>query len=387
MKTHKRLLKESVWVVGGRVLGIATAIGSNVVLARLLAPADFGLYFVLASILTFATLAGMFGLNTALVRWVSEGIGLGDLAQVKRILKRGTWLATVTLSVGGLCCLAFVQAWGQRLFEIANTQWIAPLLLISVIAWGIIQLCAALLRSFHDSRWSIMLTGQFGGPLSNLLLMTLSLALFIAWSGLSLTQAMLSSAISLCVVAPLALGVTYSIGRRRLTELTGKPLSASAADVPATALLSVCLPLMLTQCLSYITGQADIWIGGALVAPEDMALYGAARRLMLLIGIPMQLVNLTVIASIAELRAQNKNAELQGILRTAATLAALPALLVSIPILTFPAEILSLLFGAYYAQGATVLRLLCIGQNRLCLRGRSGVNADDGRPTDESSVG
>jgi O-antigen/teichoic acid export membrane protein len=67
MATEKRLLRESVWVVGGRVFGIATAIGSNVVLARVLKPADFGSYFVLASILTFATLAAMFGLNAALV--------------------------------------------------------------------------------------------------------------------------------------------------------------------------------------------------------------------------------------------------------------------------------------------------------------------------------
>ena len=49
---------------------------------------------------------------------------------------------------------------------------------------------------------------------------------------------------------------------------------------------------------------------------------------MLLIGMPMQLVNLTVIASIAELRAQGRLDDLQRILRLAATVAALPALLV-----------------------------------------------------------
>ncbi len=174
-RTQKRLLKESVWVIGGRVFGIATAIGANVVLARVVSPADFGSYFVLASILTFASLVAMFGLNTGLVRFVSEGIGIGDLGQVTLALRRGTGLALIALISGALLCWLFVRYWGQDLFQIPDAETIAPLLAVSVIAWGVIQLCAALLRSFHDSRWSILLTGQFGGPLCNTLFMVLIL--------------------------------------------------------------------------------------------------------------------------------------------------------------------------------------------------------------------
>lgn len=365
-RTQKRLLRESVWVVGGRVFGIATAIGSNVVLARVVSPADFGSYFVLASILTFATLAAMFGLNTGLVRFVSESIGLGDTQQAKKTLRRGAAIAGATLLVGALLVWVFVQLWGEQLFNIASAATIAPLLAISVIAWGVIQLTAALLRSFHDSRWSILLTGQFGGPLCNCLFVVMIVALYWAWAPVSLFSAMLCSAISLCVVTPLALRSLLSIGRQRLNELESAQENVQENPGPNaitwTMLLAVCWPLMLTQCLSYVTGQADIWIGGASVSHEDMALYGAARRLMLLIGIPMQLVNLTVIASIAELRAQNKHQELQRILRSAATMAAIPALLVSIPIIVFAGPILSLLFGPFYAGGANILRILCVGQ-------------------------
>lgn len=361
-RTQKRLLRESVWVVGGRVFGIATAIGSNVVLARVISPADFGTYFVLASVLTFATLAAMFGLNTGLVRFVSESIGVGDLHQVKLVLRRGSILACVALVMGALICWAFVLLWGRQLFKIADAATIAPLLAISVVAWGVIQLCAALLRSFHDSRWSILLTGQFGGPLCNSLFVVFVVALYLFWAPVSLVSAILCSTIALCVVMPLAWWALISTSHQRMAELVDSQVHPASSGISWNALMVVCWPLMLTQCLSYITGQADIWIGGASVAPEDMALYGAARRLMLLIGIPMQLVNLTVIASIAELRAQNKHQELQRILRSAATMAAIPALLVSLPILVFAGPILSLLFGPFYAGGANILRVLCVGQ-------------------------
>jgi O-antigen/teichoic acid export membrane protein len=154
----------------------------------------------------------------------------------------------------------------------------------------------------------------------------------------------------------------YSVGKSRLIELAGTESTTQKTALSWASLLVVCWPLMLTQCLSYVTGQADIWIGGAAVSHEDMGLYGAARRLMLLIGIPMQLVNLTVIASIAELRAQNQHQELQRILRSAATMAAIPAVLLSVPIIVFAGPILELLFGPFYAGGANLLRLLCIGQ-------------------------
>ncbi len=203
------------------MVGIATAIGSNVVLGALIPPADFGLYFILASVLTIRDPRGaMFGLNTGLVRFVSESIGVRDLHQVRRVLRQGSLLSAVALVAGAGPVLAFVHFLGQPLFEIPMCAWVAPLLAISVIAWGVIQLCAALLRSFHDSRWSILLTGQFGGPLCNSLFVTLIVTAYILWPPLNLKVAVLASAIALCIVMPLALKALFSVGKRRLMELT-----------------------------------------------------------------------------------------------------------------------------------------------------------------------
>ncbi|EMI40912.1 lipopolysaccharide biosynthesis protein [Rhodopirellula sp. SWK7] len=357
--TQKRLFRESVWVVGGRLLGIATAIGLNVVLVRVLPPADVGVFFVLGSIITFAAIVAMFGMHTALVRFVSERIGVGDARGAAAALKQGTKLAIFAITIGSLLSAGFLYFAGEPLFGLQHLEVIAPLVALSVFGAAAIQLCASLLRSFHDSRFSILLTGQFGGPLCNLLFigLTIGLSLFVV---MSLQQVMLFCAISLCVLTPIAVIVLYRVGKARLREIDSNAQVTEA--LPMSVLMVACLPLMLAQSLSYITGQADIWIGGAIVNHDELALYGAARRLMLLIGMPMQLVNLTVIASIAELRAQGRLDDLQRILRFAATLAALAAFAVCIPLLLFPAQITSFIFGEYYADGALVLRILCVGQ-------------------------
>ncbi|MCM2370996.1 lipopolysaccharide biosynthesis protein [Aporhodopirellula aestuarii] len=358
-RTQKRLFRESVWVVGGRLLGIGTAIGLNIVLVRVLPPADVGMFFVLATILTFAATIAMFGLNAALVRFVSERIGLGDAQGAVAALRQGAKLAFAAITVGSLLSLVFLYFAGEQLFGVQHLETIAPLVALSVFGAAAIQLCASLLRSFHDSRFSILLTGQFGGPLCNLLFIGLTIACSLLVV-LTLEQVMMFCAISLCVLTPLAVMVLYRIAKVRLAQL--EPTGQVSSGLPMSVLLVACLPLMLTQSLSYITGQADIWIGGAIVEHDELALYGAARRLMLLIGMPMQLVNLTVIASIAELRAQGRLDDLQRILRFAATLAAIAALAVCLPLIAFPAQITSFIFGSYYASGATVLRILCIGQ-------------------------
>ncbi|QDV10208.1 Polysaccharide biosynthesis protein [Rosistilla oblonga] len=358
-RTGKRLFRESLWVVGGRLLGIGTAIAINVVLARVLPPSDVGVFFLLASILTFAGYVAMFGLNAAMVRFVSERIGVEDVRGAEAALRQGAKLAVASIVIGSLLCFVFLYFAGEQVFGVDNLSVLAPLVALSVLGSATIQLCASLLRSFHDSRLSILLTGQFGGPLCNLLFIGLTVGSCLLFAP-TLEQVMIFCAGSLCLLTPFAIFCVHRIARARLSQIEQSDQPSHV--LPMATLLLVCLPLMLTQGLSYITGQADIWIGGAIVDHEELALYAASRRLMLLIGMPMQLVNLTVIASIAELRAQGRLQDLQRILRSAATLAAVAALLVCVPIMIFPGEIAAFIFGPYYAGGATVLRILCIGQ-------------------------
>jgi O-antigen/teichoic acid export membrane protein len=359
---RSRLLRQGAWVVVGRGLGIGTAMAISVILARVLPPGDVGVFFLLASILSFTSFLAMFGLNAGMIRFVSESLGLGDTQQARTALRLGLRVAGVSIVSVSLVCWLFMGLWGSTLFGIPHAGVLVPLLAVSVIASAALQLCASILRSFHEACLSTLLTGQFGGPLSNLMFLALLLiAALIA--GPTVTTAMSLNAISMFALLPAAVAIVIRIGRASFRQYgSANTLPVESQPLALSTLLAVCLPLTLTQGLSYLTGQSDIWIAGSLVSHDQVALYGAARRLMLLIGMPMQLVNLTVVATIAELRAQGRLAELQRILRTTATLATLPALFVLVPLLFAPGEIASLVFGAYYRDSGTALRLLALGQ-------------------------
>src|SRR5262249_51490926 len=109
-------------------------------------------------------------------------------------------------------------------------------------------------------------------------------------------------------------------------KLRNRIAAADCDQVPdLQAILQVCLPLLLIQLLSFVAIKADVWIAGACVADNEVAYYAAARRLMLLVAMPLQMASATIVPSIAELHAEQKLGQLQRMLQLAAATAVLPA--------------------------------------------------------------
>lgn len=135
--------------------------------------------------------------------------------------------------------------------------------------------------------------------------------------------------------------------------------------------LMTCIPLMLVQCVTFTSTQADLWIAGANCLPDQVSLYAAARRLMLMIVLPLQMVNFLIAGSIAELRAQGRLKELEMLLRRAAGIAAIPSLLGLLLVLVAGGPIMQLLFGEFYRAAALPLAILGVGQAVLAWAGAS----------------
>ncbi|WP_238397728.1 lipopolysaccharide biosynthesis protein [Anatilimnocola aggregata] len=340
-------------------MGIGTAIIIDMVVTRLLTPSDAGVFFLLANVLAFGAVVGMFGLNTAMVRFVSEGIGLKSPSEAREALRAGWSIAAISIPCMVAVCLITMWFWGIHVLHIPNPTVLLPLLGLCLLAFPLLQLISGVLRSFHDSRVATLLTGQFGGPACHVVFLTMLVAAALV-SKPTVATALGLSALSMLLMIPLALWYLSRISSARIAEM---PAESRTTPRPMVGiLLAACLPLVLSQLFSFCTGFGDMWVAGSMVSHEDLALYAASRRLMLMIGMPMQLVNLTVIASIAELRAQGKNVELQRLLRGAATLAAIPAIGALVALVTFPGQIAALIFGPFYATAAPILVLLSLGQ-------------------------
>jgi O-antigen/teichoic acid export membrane protein len=348
----RRLLSGGAWAIGGRIATVFTALATNVLLARLLSPQDFGFYFLAFSVAGVGTLLGSLGLEEAVVRFVAESIGLDQFAKARRVLRRTLVLGVLGALGAGATYLFLGPVVGDDLFHaptlVAATELIAGWIVVLTLQ----LLLGGVFRSFHDIRLYTVFNGLATGVF-------LTASLGVLW--------WLRPHTTLTTVLLLAVGsasVNVILGswimRRKVARLPGR--GGEDQILGAGALMRVALPLSVTNLTILVLTQADLWILGAFRPAEEVAIYGAAARAVVLVAMPLLVVNTVLAPTIAEMYAQGRKRELERILRAAATVAGIPAFLALAAFILFGGPILGLVFGDYYREGATILALLSLAQ-------------------------
>jgi O-antigen/teichoic acid export membrane protein len=220
------------------------------------------------------------------------------------------------------------------------------------------MLLAETFRGFHDIRLASIFSGLASGGLAANILLTICLGLLWWVNG----QAALPTVL-LLTVGCLSISVMMGswILRHRMMSL---PSGGAQTRTGYGDVLRMAWPNLITNLtiLALELGMIDIWILGAVRPEEDVALYGAAARAVILLPLPLSIVNAVVAPLIAEMYAQGKKRELERTLRATATLAGIPAFFVLVAFILLGRPVLGLVFGDYYQGAATVLILLSIGQ-------------------------
>jgi O-antigen/teichoic acid export membrane protein len=131
--------------------------------------------------------------------------------------------------------------------------------------------------------------------------------------------------------------------------------------------------MFVTSAMLIVISQADLWIVAKFLPTEQVAIYGAAVRLVQLVMVPMLVVNAVLPPFVASLYREGRLAELEGVVRLAAAAGFLPALCIWLVFSLAGVPILELLYGPHYRAGATTLALVSAGQVLNGLAGGSAV--------------
>ena len=352
------MLSGGAWAFVGKVFTALAQLAATALLARLLSPQDMGAYFLAFSVVTVGSMMGTVGMGQAGVRFVAQSVGLKQYARTRRVV--GMTVAVGALgSLGvGFAYLLFGPALGSDLFRapalVATTGLVAGWVTVTSLQY----LLAETFRGLRDIR----LTFVFGGSVSGggflagtIVIVGLSLLLFLRG------HSTLSLVVSLAAASGLTSTLLAGWALRRKVALL--PQSHTYERPVALAeLLRVAGPLLVTQLTVAALAQSDIWILGAFRPQEELAVYGAAARVVLLVAMPLQMANVVVEPLIAEVYAQGRKQVLENMLRAAGTLAGFPAFLGVVGLVLLGGPILGVFYGPYYRDGATVLAILSLGQ-------------------------
>jgi O-antigen/teichoic acid export membrane protein len=206
---------------------------------------------------------------------------------------------------------------------------------------------AEVFRGLHDIRLAVFLDGV----LASVLLALFILVLYLQGITLEYWSAVLVSL--LAAATSLFFGSLQFWRRRKVFRGDG--------GIPRREVVGISAPLFVTTLANYAINNFSLWIVAANLPADEVAVYGAAWRLVNLIALPITLMNMTVNPVIAGLNASNEKQKLQLALRGTATLAAIPAFVVVLGFIFFGSDILSLVFGSIYSDGSGVLVILSLG--------------------------
>lgn len=365
-----RLLSGSIWALAGRVLLAIVGLALNALLGRLLAPQDLGAFFLAFSVVSFFAVLSSLGLTTTVVRFVAENMGLGQPERARDIVVKSLLLSVSAATLVAVAYAIFGSTLASRIFGAPALAAIGGLTAAWILTLTLQSLLAETFRGFHDIRLAAVFSRSaagFGSLMAGALL-TMSLAtLWVLGERVALRELMLLTVCS----GGISVAVAGWLLVNRVKKLPVTPKREKTTGF--SPILAATWPILVADVTLLALTQADIWVVGAFRGPEEVAIYGAAARLVALVVMPLLIVQAVVPPVIAEKHAQGRNEELQKVLRTTATLAGIPAFLVLLCFLLFGGEILGVVFGGYYAQGAVILAALSLGQLASVWTGPCGI--------------
>lgn len=344
------MLSGGMWVISNRVLVALTQVASLAILTRLLSPDDMGVYFIIANFVVVASVFVQLGLQTVVIKRTAESLETGDRDSVTGGIQTCLLLVLVSASVFAILFAAGLGDWlAHEVFKSALFGSVLLPVCLWVVFQAVQRVAGEAFRGLHDMRMAAIFGGMFSGLASTLLLVGIVLvkgSCSLEQAALVFMSAMFLSFISAFIV---------------LHRKTG--LFSRWVALDFKLILTLALPTLFASLANIVLTRADIWILGMYVEDTDVALYGAAARIALLLGTPLLIAAAVLSGTIAQLNVRDERKRLQRIVQMIPTVLAIPAFVLISLCFFLGDQILLIIYGSEYYQAAwPVLNILALGQ-------------------------
>ena len=319
------------------------SIAYQVIIARRLGPAAFGLLVLALAISKLFAEGSDLGLDYGVLRFGGIAHGAGDAGQFRAVL-RPALLGSLLVGVIAGTVLAAGSALTARLFDKPGLSPVLVPLALSVPFTGTTEVLRAAMRALGNAVRPVAATSLIGPGLrlitGALMVVLLGSATAVAWAYLA-TE---------CAV--------FLITMVMLWQLIP---AADRQPSPVRKLLRFSVPMSLNRLLLYSNNQTEIIFLGFLAPTATLGVFGVARRLSALLAALLTSMALLFNPMVAGLHHSRRKRELDLIFKTSTRWLVTLGLPVCLVEVIFARDVLGI-FGKDYTGGAVALVILALGQ-------------------------
>ncbi len=334
---NREFIGASILAFAVRILGALAAFIATFCIARVLGAEESGYYFLAFSIVSVLAAISRGGMDNTVIRFIGA-----DPQQARGIYRKAIALAAI-LSVAVALAVTFSAEYFST--NVLNKPLLAPVLhsmALGTLGLGIFTLAANALQGLRRVAASIFILN-----------IAINLALVVAVSALGITTA-----------STLAWG--YSISSLLIAAL-GSVLfwrhtpTQTDFSVSWRTLFASAVPLWAVTIMSQLVQWSGQFVAGAYLPSTDVAQLAVAQRTAMLTSFVLIAINLVVAPRFAAFYKNGELEALSALAKKSVIMTSLLALPIVALMMLIPSFIMGF-FGLEFVSGATLLRVLAIGQ-------------------------
>jgi O-antigen/teichoic acid export membrane protein len=330
------------------ISGAGLAFALHVFLARVLGSQEYGNYIYAFAWMQILMLFGLVGMDTAAVRFVATYTGLEDWERLRGFIVRSLQIVVLASFI-----VSFLFALGVVILLRSTREELTVVLSIAACLLplnALMVLVGAMIRGYK-----LVVMAMAPQFILHPVVVGLGIAGFLEFIS---QESGAASAMFINVCATTLILMLMGV---YLYRITPPPVKQAGSVSEVRHWILVALPLFMISAFHLIISQTDIIMIGYIIGTQESGMYAVASRIAKLIGFGLVAVNVIAAPLIAQLNAQKKTEELQGMLALAAVGILAFSIPVSIVLIIWGREILAL-FGTQFTYGYPALVILTVGQ-------------------------
>ncbi len=283
-----------------RAGGGVAAVVMNLVVARSLGESQAGYFFLGAATVTVLATLGRLGLGGTLMRYIGAHAPEGDWGTVQAALRRACLWSLAVSSTAAITLFFSAPYLASAAFGKPAVAPVLQAIAPAIVLLTLSTLVAYALQALHKTIQSI------------LLLTVLAQVMVAAWCWVTHVKSAVDVVIAFDVANFVVLGAGffwwYAYSER------------GVGTVPAKALLSSCLPLLVANLAAQMVAGPGQFATGAYLPSATLAHFAVAQRISALLNTVLVSANITVSPHFAALYRQGKHDELRDVVATSTRL-------------------------------------------------------------------
>jgi O-antigen/teichoic acid export membrane protein len=351
---------------GGAIVLLASVFGNgigyvySVFLARNLGPTTFGVYALGLTIFNVLLLVAPLGMETGVVKYVSQFLGSQKRADAERTIVQVVGLVLVSSLVIGVCLALMSKTIAISVYGKAELASALPLFAVALPIAALSSILLDVVRSFQLVRYTVFVKFLWE-PCGKFLL-----SACLLWAGFGFAGVLAALIATAAVGLVIALTATVRIGA------IGRDVSAPFSADGMRALLLFCLPLTVSNCFGVIAPRSDMLILGYWVSAEQLGVYSVVCQTASILALVLGAFNTLCAPLIGDISATRDLHRLQTLYQAVARWTTMCTVSLFCLIAIFGEEILAI-FGRTFSAGWTCMVILALGQVSYSAVGLAGT--------------